>query len=132
MGDFNCRLDRDAKHVAPKIVGAGAYDRVPTSENGLGVLGFCKTNNLRDWNMWFERSAVRRYTWYHPATNMEAMLDLVLGREGKNACCCFKDVRVCRSAEGAASDLDELTKQNQENEAAAHPDEATIGIRCNC
>ena len=31
------------------------------------------------------------------------MLDLVLGPAGK-ACCCFRDVRVCRSAEGAASD----------------------------
>ena len=31
------------------------------------------------------------------------MLDLVLGPAGKYACC-FKDVRVCRSAEGAASD----------------------------
>ena len=32
-----------------------------------------------------------------------AMLDLVLGPAGKYACC-LKDVRVCSSAEGAASD----------------------------
>ena len=31
------------------------------------------------------------------------MLDLVLGPAGKYACCCLKDVRVCRSAEGAGS-----------------------------
>ena len=31
------------------------------------------------------------------------MLDLVLGPAG-NYACCFKDVRVCRSAEGATSD----------------------------
>ena len=46
---------------------------------------------------------MRRHTWYHPATKMGAMLDLVLGPANKYACC-FKDVRVCRSAEGAASD----------------------------
>ena len=103
LGDFNCRLGRDAHSLAPKVVGTGGFDGVPTSENGLRVLDFCKANGLRVWNTWFKRKRVRRNTWYHPATKRGAMLDLVLGPVGVKTCR-FKDVRVCRSAEGADSD----------------------------
>ena len=71
LGDFNCRLGRDARRLAGKIVGAGGSDGVATTENGLRVLAFCKANGLRIWNTWFNRSKVRRHTWYHPATKRE-------------------------------------------------------------
>ena len=31
MDDFNCRLGKDSKHLAPKMIGTGGLDRVPTS-----------------------------------------------------------------------------------------------------
>ena len=42
MGDFKCRLGGDVKHLAPKVVGTSGFHRVPTSENDLSVLDFCK------------------------------------------------------------------------------------------
>ena len=47
LGEFNCRLGRDARRLAPKISGTGVADSVATTKNGLRVVVFCKANGLR-------------------------------------------------------------------------------------
>ena len=67
VGDFDCRLGRDARRRAPKIIGAGKTDGVAAAKIRIRVLDFCKANGLRVWNTWLNRSKTRRHTWYHPA-----------------------------------------------------------------
>lgn len=102
LGDFNYRHDRDAKRIAPLVVGQ-ALDSVETTDHGLCVLDFCKVNGLRICNTWFNLKRIRSNTWCHPVTKRGVMLDLVLGPPDRNVCL-FRGVRVCRSAEGADSD----------------------------
>ena len=47
LGDFKCHLGRDARRLAPKVVGTGGSDGVANTKNGQRVLTFSKANGLR-------------------------------------------------------------------------------------
>ncbi|MES9975007.1 MAG: reverse transcriptase domain-containing protein [Candidatus Thiodiazotropha sp.] len=96
MGDFNCRISKEARIDQPRIVGPHA-DAVETTENGYRVMELCHALGLRVENTFFDKPSHKKATWYHPCTKKGSMLDLVLSRNSAHLQAL--DVRASRGAE---------------------------------
>ena len=96
LGDFNCRLGRDAQVLGGRVIGNFTDSTSETSENGLRVIDYCRENGLYVANTYIQKADRRRLTWYHP-TGVGAVLDLVLAPRNRH--CLITDVRASRSAD---------------------------------
>ena len=95
-GDFNCRINMDAREYYPRITGPHAGDS-ETTENGFRVLDLCYALGLRIENTYFDKPDRKKFTRYHFCAQKGAMLDLLLTRNTNNLRTI--DVRASRGAD---------------------------------
>ncbi|VUZ38559.1 unnamed protein product [Hymenolepis diminuta] len=95
MGDFKCRIGKDARTMYELVVGPSTDQSPETSVNGRRVASFCAINGLKILNTSYEKKMLLRTTWQHPH-GAKAMMDLVIGSRSPSFE--FTDLRVCRKA----------------------------------